>query len=305
MPDPSTFPSRLLTAALSTVDGCPLLTRQQAFVIEQGVVATIEYTVRDPATGVPLNLAGLAGSEGSLGGSFVSASPAGAVVLRAVEVVLPGDSSRPVVETDGVYWDPAAGVIRAPLCSRTTLTAGIYRLSFGLYDDAGNLSRVATALLSVEPSEFGVPGLPPGGAPTLSELRMAVRDSASAENLLLDNLEFGADQIVTALVRPVRYWNEQPPPMRPFSTVNFPFREMWLRATVAQLYYAAAAGYARDHMTYEAGGVTVDDRNKQQAYLTHAQLLDQEWKEFVRDRKIALNAQAFTGFLGSAYGAWF
>lgn len=301
MPDPAQFPAEVVTAGVATVDGCPVLGRTKAFLVDQGTAVTLEHAVtgRD---GRPVDLSRYAGPNDSFDGvSYSSQTPGGSVKLRVSGVDVSPHRSC-VREFEGVFWLPASGVVRAPLDVTLTGRAGLYQLSWGVFGLDGNLGRVSTALLSVEPTLFGSDLSRASGPPSLAEIRTAVRDSAPGENLLLQTQEFGDDQIVEAVVRPLRYFNEQPPPIRPFTAADFPFREMWLRATAARLYDMAAAGYRRNQLPYQAGGVAVDDQNKEQPYLAAAQALEAEWQQFVRDKKLQINHAAWTGSVGSFYG---
>ncbi len=50
-------------AGIPNVDGCEVLTRLKAFVVDQGVSTTLEHVFRD-SNGNPVNLSSLFGSEG-------------------------------------------------------------------------------------------------------------------------------------------------------------------------------------------------------------------------------------------------
>lgn len=285
---PDGFPPEVLTAEAGTVENCPALPRVRAFVASQGVTASLLFVARD-AGGTPVSLSAYAAG--------------GSVSLRCKEAAVPSPScDDPVLESDGAFGDPASGQLYGELTPGMVAAPGVYQLSFGVFDAGGRLAKVFPALLSVEPTLFGDPSVAPGGCPSLGEIRMALRDSAPNENLLLREHEFGDDQIVQALVRPVRYFNEQPPPLRPFSTRDFPFREMWLRAVCGRLYEVAAAGYRRNQLAYQAGGVSVDDQNKEQQYLAAAQAIDAEWRQFVFDKKLQMNHALFSGYVDSPYG---
>jgi hypothetical protein len=306
MPDPAGFPPEVLTAGVATVDGCAVLSRVKAFLTQQAVVSTLEHTVRD-GSGVPVDLSAYAGRE-SLGphDSFVSSGPTGAVYLRCKELVAAVPDLNPIIQSEGVFWEPSSGVVRCPLTADMVTRPGVYRLSFGIFSPNGLLVRADSALLSVEPSLWSNDPQDPThllGPPTLGELRMTIRDSAGRENLLLQDHEFGDDQIVDALVRPVRFFNEQPPPLRPFDTRDFPYREMWRKATVGYLFSTAASGYRRNQLPYQAGGISVDDQNKEQQYLAAAQAIDAEWRQFVLAKKIEINGKLWMGSFGSSYGS--
>lgn len=287
MPLPPGYPPEVVTDEPGTVDRCPVLTRTRAFVADEGVRCTLSFTFRDRRTGRAVDLSSYDG---------------GSVVLRAVEALTPAaPGCNPIREVDGDFDDAAAGRVVAPLPATLVAAPGLFRLSFGVKDDAGELVRAGAALLSVEPTLFGAAPGEKLGPPTLGAIRMALRDSAGTENLLLREQEFGDDQVLAALARPIAYWNEQPPHIGTWDASNFPFREMWLRATIARLYDMAAAGYRRDHMPYQGAGLTIDDKNKEREYLQAAAALDEEWRGFVLNTKIAINHALFVGAVSSPY----
>lgn len=292
MPLPEGYPPEVIEPQAGTADGCPALGRVRAYVADQGVAATLRHAVRG-RDGRPADLSAYAG---------------GSAVLRLRDLAVSASAQNPVVEVAGSVEDAAAGTVLAPLRAAQVARPGLYQLSFGVLDAGGALVKASAALLSVEPTLFGGGDDGPGvrlGPPSIGEVRMAVRDSAPNENLLLRDLEFGDDQIANAVVRPLRFWNEQPPPLEPFDTTNFPFREMWLRAVVAVLYETAAAGYRRNHLPYQAGGVAVDDQAKEKDYLAASQALWAEWREFVLAKKLEINHALFCGTVGSPYDyAW-
>lgn len=304
MPLPTLDSLSVVRAGIQAIDGCPVLTRLKSFFVPQGVAATLEHVFRD-ADGEPVDLSALAAADASDSASQSdSDGSVGAVVLRAKELVAVASASNPIWSITGRFETSSAGIIRATLTGEIVAQSGIYQLSWGLHDVSGNLVAVNEGLLSVERSLFGTPVTAFGsvqGPPTLQEIRMALADSSSAENLLLDAPEFGDDQIAQAIIRPLQYWNEAKPPIPPFDTRNFPFKENWLRAITGQLLVMAAHNYRRNHLPYQAGGVSVDDKNKEKEYLAAAQLINQEWQTFVTQKKVSINAGRSWGGLGSQY----
>jgi hypothetical protein len=298
----------IIRSSVSEIDGCAVLTRLKAFVATQGVCATLEHVFRD-RNGVPLDLSEYDGLLDGSESSEVSDSNEldGSIVLRAKEVVAAGSGNNPVVEVAGVFHNAPDGVVRAPVPPTTAKSAGVYQVSWAVKNSEGEVIAVNNALLSVERSLFSSDAGEvkfSGGPPTINEIRMSIMDSAPAENLLLDDVEFDDEQILLAITRPIRYWNEQPPPLKVvYDTRNFPFKEAWLKAIAGELMGFAAHNYRRNHLPYSAGGLSIDDKNKEGAYIQAAQMIKEEWRVFVAHKKIQLNAQDVMGTVGSPYGS--
>jgi hypothetical protein len=299
----------VVTPDVPEVGGCPVLTRVNAFLVDQGTSPTLEFVIRD-SKGNPVDLSPLFGTSVS---SSVSASSGDgvvdypAVMLRIKEELGRGlwDNGNPVWEVEATVVDPAGGVVQADVPEDVTQNAGIYRLNWGVYDAAGKLRMVSKALLSVERSLFVPLDIVQRdlGPLTIQSLRGYLRDSSPAENLRLDSVEFGDEEILLAFLRPVEYYNDQPPPIDWFTTRTFPSRFHWSRGTMAQLYEMAAASYRRNKQKLQAGGVMDDDLNRDQEYMGEAQRLWAEFVEWVPRDKVMRNARLVVGSIGSVYGA--
>lgn len=318
-----------VTADLPEIDGCRVLTRMKAFVVPQGIAPTLEHVFRD-ASGNALDIDRLCGgplypypgpipipvspgsetsvsaSESSGSESSQSASQAAdcSVVLRLKEAIAPAGSGNRVWQFPGTIVAPRDGLVRFPVAAKAVERAGIYEMSMALLDADDNPRHVENPFLWVEHSLFG-----PRtrrcmtGPPNLQEVRQAIIDSHSAENLLLDALEFADDQILHAMLRPVRLWNELPPPIDLcFDSRTFPFKEAWLKGTAAQLFLAAAHNYRRNHLPYQAGGVAIADKDKEEVYAKAGTALFEEYRTFVLAKKYQFNSQSFRGWMGSTYG---
>ena len=136
---------------------------------------------------------------------------------------------------------------------------------------------------------------------TVAEIRLFLRDVCPEQNFLLDDLEFDDSQILGCIRLPINEFNEKYEPQTRYTMRNFPFRFHWIRATMGYLMEIAAHGYARDHLPYSAGGVSVDDKNKAETYIRIAKTLLEEWRQFIREAKWRLNTEGGFGRLGSSY----
>jgi len=144
------------------------------------------------------------------------------------------------------------------------------------------------------------------GPPTLEEIRLSIRDNSGADNVLLDDVEFDSAEIIQSVMRPLQYWNEIPPPLNPLlTTKNFPFRELWLQGIQAYLFDIAANHYRRNQLAYSAGGMAIDDKNKEQQYVAASNRMLQMFQDNVKAKKIEINIAAFSGAIGSPYSGLF
>jgi hypothetical protein len=181
---------------------------------------------------------------------------------------------------------------------------GISRADAGIFDSGGALVFTNTFYLVVNRSQFTSSVLEQGPL-SLAEIRLHLRDSGPEDNLWLGVEEFDMAEIAACIERPIRYWNEAPPPIGLYySTASFPYRYNWLNATISGLYSLAAAHYRRVHLPVQAGGVQVDDKNKSAEYQAIADKLWSEYKDWVKLRKVQLNCEAAVQTMGSPYSGW-
>ena len=75
-------------------------------------------------------------------------------------------------------------------------------------------------------------------------------------------------------------------------------RSHWIDVTIGFLKNMAADWYERNHLQYQAGGVTIDDRNKWQSYRKDGQFRLQQYKDWLKDVKVQLNMQGGWGRSG-------
>ena len=293
----------VVQAGIPAKDGCPILTRIKAFLVYEGHCATLETTLRD-RQGRPVNLAEVVVSESE--SVSTSQHVAGDIVVRIKEMVGCASGPSKVYELTGELTDDVNGTVRVPLTTDIVNRAGIYQLNWAFMEN-GRPVLINEGLLSVERSLFGGLDSPKHvtGPPTINELRMHIMDSSGAENLLLDDVEFGDEQIAMALIKPIEYFNEiNPPILQRYTTHNFPWRSHWLDAATGYLMQFAAHNYRRNRLAINSGGTNIDDQNKEKEYLVASKLMLDQWKDFAAMKKLALNMQACTGSIGSAYGSY-
>jgi hypothetical protein len=239
----------------------------------------------------------------------ISSPPCGAT-LRLRELSGYDPLNDPIVEVDVSIVDMSAGLVRAAqLPDSIVRYPGIYLEEWAFFDPGGNLLFTNQCCAFVRKGLFGVSSNMTQrnlGPPSIEEIRLSLRDSSGADNVLLDDVEFDSAEIIQAVLRPLQYWNEIPPPLNPLlTTKTFPFRELWLQGIQAYLFDMAANHYRRNQLAYSAGGMAVDDKNKEQQYLAASNRMLQLFQDAVKAKKIEINIASFSGSLGSPYSGMF
>jgi hypothetical protein len=267
--------------------GIPLPTKRRAVAIPGGGVVAVRIQLFDP-TGNPVDITDCGGQ-------------AGTVTVRMREIIAP--ASTDFTELPGEIDVPTEGIIFFTIPTTISNTPGVYLSEIGVFDGADNLMFTNQLFIWVNSGLFSTSTY--NGPPTLDEIRLFIRDNAPEENLLLDDFEFDLAEICQAAANAVRYWNEASPDVGLyFTTVTYCARHKWLQAIGAHMLIVAAHRFRRNHMPYQAGGVAVDDQNKFQLYDQAGTLLMQEYKEWVKLKKVAINCFAAISTSGSPYGSY-
>lgn len=291
-----------VTAGIPTKDGCPVLTRLQAFIVDQGIVVKLQETIRD-RQGRAKDLSAYVPAPHSESGSDSDSDGVqdgtGRVLVRIREFLGTGvpQGRDKIWELYGEVIDAAAGIVTCDLIKAVVSAPGIYEINWGVLNADGDVVISTRGLLSVERSLFGSDS----GPPTIQEIRMLMMDSAPSENLLLEEVEFSDEQICLAITRPIQQWNESPPPIETFNTRTFPFRGAWVTGILAELYRMSAAHYRRNRLASSAAGVETDTKNKEREYLNAAQELEAKFSEWLLNKKVSINMKKFAGESRSSY----
>lgn len=125
------------------------------------------------------------------------------------------------------------------------------------------------------------------------DVRIWLRDTDPAANLLLDDVEFDEREIQTARCLAVDYWNEQPPAIRGanYNIATFPYRYNLLMGTAANLLFIAANRYRRNRMKYSIPGGGVDDQDRASEYDEAGGRFWGQYKDWVTQKKRAVNSE--------------
>jgi len=222
------------------------------------------------------------------------------------------------IDTVAVVGDATEGIVRLALTETELCNAGLFLGEFILYPEApsssssessassssaapepvfrsGALARIPCYLEVRENLERLDSG--PNSPLTIAEVRLAIRDKCREDNFLLDNVEFTDTEIAWAIRRPIEYWNEVPPPLRPgYTPGTFPYRYYWLYGIIGELLSIATTGLSRNTQVYSAAGLSFDEKARVTLYREAAERYLKDYREWVRQQKRALN-------LGLAYGS--
>ena len=298
------------------VDGCPVLPKLRCHEAHAGQKAQLLWNFHDP-DGLVLDLTTCAVPLTS-----ASSSTADDIAFDAIGTITPGPVLR-VRELsgvnpaqDGIYTipveilDASQGLVRAAALPHGIVrTPGVYLEEWGWFSPDGYMLFSNQCCLFVRRGLFGLTDTAASlhaGPPTIEEIRLSMRDNAPADNTLLQDIEFDAAEIASAVLRPIQFWNEVPPPLGVLeSTTTFRYREMWLMGIQAHLLEIAAHHYRRNSLDYSAAGISLDDKNKEQPYMAAAVMRIQQYQDLMRAKKIQLNMQGFGGSIGSTYASWY
>lgn len=281
--------------AVSKVNGAAVTTRMRAVSVNQGQCATIEWQLHNKA-GAPINLST---APINAPGSTLQ------LVFRMKEQIRLGEWEVPL-ELPVTVLDASIGKVAVALTPRAVAAPGVFYAEIALVNtDVPNTQAdcvVFSNLFSLIISRSTFSTATPGGPPTIAEIRLHLRDSSPNESFLLDNIMFDDAEIALAIVRPVQYWNEVPPPLDAvFDTHNFPFRYHWLEGICANLFFMVAEQFRRNQLSYNAAGIALDDQNKEANYERAGQTRWQAYREWVRAKKAEINLESAYGEVGSLY----
>jgi hypothetical protein len=133
------------------------------------------------------------------------------------------------------------------------------------------------------------------------DVRVFMRDNCPEANTLLDDYEFGSEEIRTAATLAVDLWNDTPPDVRRYTVDTFPFRYYLLMGIVANLLTMASMRYRRNDLTYQIPGGAINDQDKWKSYDGMAAELGQRYKQWVIRKKVSINMEIGWGTDWGAY----
>lgn len=292
------------------VTGKTILTRTKAVEIKGQQKARIEHVMTD-IHGAPVDLRNclcLDENSVSLSESNSECPCRYKLVFRMCEYLSGGGKEYEAEVVDG-----EAGKVAVNLLPEDTTLPGVYFGEFALIECDADVSDNPTGDTTVVFSNklYVIVGrnlwnnrmncVSPAGPPSIAEVRLHLRDSSADESYLLDNVAFSDEEIAQATYLPVQYWNEIPPPIGLFNTNSFPYRYHWLMAITGYLFLTVAEQQRRNNLAYSAGGVQINDQNREPNYEQAADRRLKEWREFVKRKKAEINLSNAFGGVGSDY----
>jgi len=214
--------------------------------------------------------------------------------------------TSPSVSITGTVTNAVGGLVDVDIGACGFTKPGVYLAELELIN-GGNLVQVFKMYVDAQASlAYQVTG-----PLSISEVRLWARDSIPEDNFLIDEVEFKDAEIVAAIRRAVDIWNTTTPVLGnyTYTAASFPFRSQWLDLTLALLYGIAARSYLRNHLSYQAAGIQIDDKNKFKEYYQLSQDAMAEFKGWAKETKLQLNVQQcwgssnilFTGAGGRVY----
>lgn len=293
----------IITPQVTALYKTPLPTKRRALAVSGGQSATIDFQLLD-TIGNPADISLYCGTPGA------QCEPA--VTARIREVI--STQSIDIYEITCDLVDAEAGTVSFVLPLDVSNTPGVYFAEIAVHttDVIGNTSLDSDPIaftnrfsIWVDRGLFGNPQFPNAGPPTEDEIRLYIRDNAPEENRLLDDFEFDLAEICHSAELAVRYWNESQPPINLyFTTLTYPIRDRWLQYIAGRLFLIAANRFRRNHLPYQAAGIAIDDQNKFQQYDQIGTTMIEDYREWVRMKKVQINAGAAITSQGSSYGSF-
>jgi hypothetical protein len=266
--------------------GCIPFDKSNTFVVEGGAPVSLHYQVRD-GSGVPVDLTNYFPIDGVSGkGVYARFAVADNTFISKVN-------------ERGEVLDARSGLIKFTLPSYVWSVPCIYTfhvavgpsssLGVGAVPDYIAPGR-GVVLVEWTPFVLGESSSMPRVVPALEDVRRKL-DDFIGKNDLLGQVEFSADDIVNAMIVPVRVFNELPPRLQQFeyTVATFPFYEYWVLGTAAELLRLAVVHYTRNKLLSSHGGMQGDEKGRDREYKQLAAEYRQEFIDWARFKKHQLN----------------
>jgi len=211
------------------------------------------------------------------------------------------NSNNNVFEISGTIVNATTGLVSFHITPTETNLPGVFVASVGVFWN-GVLKFQTMYYIELMPNNFA---LTARGPLTVPIVRLELMDTCPDANYLLDELEFTDAEIVHAMRKTVDVFNDANPPVGGYSYDSFPYFSGWIKGTVAFLLKMVSHKYRRNALQYSAGGITIADQERYRAYEQMAAKEEQEYRDWVTQKKVSINIGLGYGSLGpSPYGRW-
>lgn len=185
--------------------------------------------------------------------------------------------------------DPTNGLVEVNF-DTNDLLPGIYFMSIGMKENSTNKILVDNEVFLYLERSLRSPATT--NFPSVDDIRLALRDSDPLENELLEWYDFSLSDICMALLRTIHQINAIPPPIQPFFTTSKEIEfDMWVDGATLFLFDMATEHYRRNRLPYNAGGLALDDKAKEENYLRAWKIKFDLWYRKVSARKIWYNSR--------------
>lgn len=274
--------------------GARVKTKRRSFMAQMGHTTTLNFPLED-GNGNPIDLTAFGFASGATEGA---SEPKPDVKVTIAEHV---SREGAIVYADVV--NGSTGQISVTIPANLMGRSGIWLMVFSIQTASGDTLFAGDAYLAINPNPGESCSGP--GIPAIPEIRMFLRDYAQ-ENELLDAVDFDVSEMAFAAGMCVNEWNEIPPPDGPrYTTESFPYRYHWLLGIVSKLFRIADEHYTRNAMKYEAGGKSLDDKNRAMDYRQKADRAWQEWSAFIRERKTIASVNGGYAEISGVLSPWY
>jgi hypothetical protein len=132
---------------------------------------------------------------------------------------------------------------------------------------------------------------------TPDEVRLYIQDYPEV-NVLLDDVEFADPNIQLAIKMAISDFNVMTPRSN-FTGDSFPSVSLLMLGTLYHLFLGAAAKYARNHLTYSDGGLSVPIEEKYELYKNLSDSFYGQFNTAAAKLKINLNMESGWGYVSS------
>lgn len=285
--------------------------RRQTVRVWQGQTATVELTFRNDA-GQPVDLSVFATLGEGPGSSFGSSSVVGPCspydsnhdYRLKVRFREPFNNCTDILEVEGYASNPTAGTIRYNLPDAAVAQSQLLYAYIGVFDNA-RLIRGMESIVFVDRSDFATQAYRRTGVPTVAEVRSRLRDSGVNDNYLLARIEHSLDEIAEATIKAVADWNHwsSNAGVGTYTTRDFPEPDTIMFGVMANLYPMLADNYRRNHLAYQAAGVSVNDKDYGSIYDQLAASYRLEFNKTIRRTTASAARRAWTGIVSSPYAS--
>jgi len=137
------------------------------------------------------------------------------------------------------------------------------------------------------------------------DIRIFLQDYPE-HNRLLNQAEFDPEMIRKGIENSISIFNTIPPPimtMDPKRPEDFPYKDLLLIGTTSYLLLGMGLARYRNKMNWSTDGVTIDDQAMADVYLQMGNSMKQEFKDGVKQNKVAENYARGWGSTRSDYSS--